>query len=79
MSEELVVLPVLLPDIEKITQDFPAFEGEPTENYFFRLLSERMNLEQPIIMEIMACLKAAQYQELNNIMLDAIIKGENIH
>ena len=79
MSDDITVLPVLLPDIEKITQDYPHYEGEPIENYFFRLLEERLNLERAIVLEIVACMKAAQLQEINNIMQEAILNGEQVH
>ena len=68
-----------VPDLEKILTDHPSYEGEATENYFFRLLQELMNLEDQIALEVMACLQVAQLQELNNIMLEAIINGERLH
>ena len=79
MSDDFTVLPVLLPDIEKITQDYPRYECESIANYFFRLLEERLNLEQAIALEIMACMQAAQLQEINLIMHEAILKGEQVH
>jgi len=76
-------LPLPLDDPEQIHKENPPLDQEGPDQYFYRLLIDRLNLNETLVKGILSCANAVNHRAIKEALEDEVSeqlrKGEKLH